>query len=50
MENQLIVGVMGGGMANPQDTESAYRLGSLIAEPVRFLRSHWHSKAAGRSS
>jgi uncharacterized protein (TIGR00725 family) len=32
MENQLIVGVMGGGMADPQDTESAYRLGSLIAD------------------
>ncbi len=29
MENPLIVGVMGGGMADPQDAEAAYRLGSL---------------------
>jgi predicted Rossmann-fold nucleotide-binding protein len=32
MENPLIVGVMGEGAASPQDTEDAYRLGSLIAE------------------
>ena len=32
MKNPLIVGVMGGGMIDPQDAESAYRLGSLIAE------------------
>jgi uncharacterized protein (TIGR00725 family) len=31
MENSLIVGVMGGGMADPQITKAAYRLGSLIA-------------------
>ena len=32
MKNPLIVGVMGGGLIDPQDAESAYRLGSLIAE------------------
>ncbi len=32
MENPLIVGVMGGGKAAPQDAASAFRLGSLIAE------------------
>ena len=32
MKNPLIVGVMGGGMVDPQDAGSAYRLGSLIAE------------------
>jgi uncharacterized protein (TIGR00725 family) len=32
MENSFIVGVMGGGNVAPQDAESAYRLGSLIAE------------------
>ena len=32
MENPLIVGVMGGGMADPKSAEAAYRLGSLIAE------------------
>ena len=32
MKNPLIIGVMGGGMIDPQDAESAYRLGSLIAE------------------
>ena len=32
MENTLIVGVMGGGNIDPQIAESAYRLGSLIAE------------------
>jgi uncharacterized protein (TIGR00725 family) len=31
MQNQLIVGVMGGGMADRESAESAYRLGSLIA-------------------
>jgi hypothetical protein len=32
MENPLIIGVMGGGMADPQDAKAAYRLGNLIAE------------------
>ena len=32
MENPLIIGVMGGGMADPRDAKAAYRLGSLIAE------------------
>ena len=32
MENPLIIGVMGGGTANAQDTKAAYRLGNLIAE------------------
>lgn len=32
MENPLIIGVMGGGAANPRDAKAAYRLGSLIAE------------------
>jgi len=32
MENPLIVGVMGGGMVDPRNAESAYRLGRLIAE------------------
>lgn len=32
MENALIIGVMGGGTADPRDTKAAYRLGSLIAE------------------
>lgn len=32
MKNPLIVGVMGGGMVDPQDAASAYRLGSLIAK------------------
>ena len=32
MENPLIIGVMGGGVADPRDEEAAYRLGSLIAE------------------
>lgn len=32
MENPLIIGVMGGGTADPGDTKAAYRLGSLIAE------------------
>ena len=32
MKNPLIVGVMGGGMVDPQEAASAYRLGSLIAK------------------
>jgi uncharacterized protein (TIGR00725 family) len=32
MENPLIIGVMGGGTADPQNTKAAYRLGNLIAE------------------
>ena len=32
MDNQLIVGVMGGGTADRKSAEAAYRLGSLIAE------------------
>ena len=31
MKNQLIVGVMGGGIADRESTEAAYRLGNLIA-------------------
>jgi hypothetical protein len=31
MENPLIIGVMGGGMADPRDAKAAYRPGSLIA-------------------
>ena len=31
MQNQLIVGVMGGGMADLESAEAAFRLGSLIA-------------------
>ncbi len=32
MKRQLIVGVMGGGAADPKDREDAYQLGALIAE------------------
>ena len=32
MQNSIIIGVMGGGMADPRDANAAYRLGSLIAE------------------
>lgn len=31
MKNQLIVGVMGGGIADRENAEVAYRLGNLIA-------------------
>ena len=31
MQNQLIVGVMGGGMADRESAEAAFQLGSLIA-------------------
>lgn len=32
MERPLIIGVMGGGQASPEDADAAYRLGKLIAE------------------
>ena len=37
MKRPLIIGVMGGGQAEPQDLENAFRLGGLIAENGWYL-------------
>ena len=44
MQKPLIIGVMGGGTADPRDAKAAYRLGSLIAE------QHWILLNGGRNA